>query len=446
MMRNSATRQEGKRGDLNSFFAHKVCMNLDRRPERWARMKERFAKHKITDVVRFSAVDGEHMSIPPGWQASAGAYGCLQSNLSIIQMAREARWPAVLIFDDDVVFDEDLDTKFPEFMAQLPMDWDMAFFGCMHRSEPVQVSDNVLKLRYSTSTYAYAVRDTVYSAFLELQSVTRQPVDVTNRLLQERYNCYCSFPNLAWVESGHSDTYGRAVNPWWLKESLPLVGREMDLIQSRTVLVIPHRDRTPERLGVRNLFHVMNAYARVLQGVTIAVVEQDEALSLASGLPEYCCDYIPIRDGGPLNRGMCFNEAVRRLGADREFYVFADRDIEASWEVRANLRKCLHYDFVSPFDQLIDLTEEDTGKIIQREQIDGSRYTARPRVEICAEFCIFTRTAFERVGGWDESGGHKSDDIQSRKARQMLSVFESPGWGYRLFSGDSEDSSSRGHQ
>jgi len=373
MMRNSATRQEGKRSDLNSFFAHKVCMNLDRRPERWARMKERFAKHKITDVVRFSAVDGERVSIPPGWQASAGAYGCLQSNLSIIQMAREARWPAVLIFDDDVVFDEDLDTRFPQFMAQLPRDWDMA------------------------------------------------------------------------LESGHSDTCGRAINSWWLKESLPLVGREMDLIQSRTVLVIPHRDRTPERLGVRNLFHVMNGYARVLQGVTIAVVEQDEALSLASGLPAYCCDYIPIRDGGPLNRGMCFNEAVRRLGADKEFYVFVDRDIEAGWEVRANLRKCLHYDFVSPFDQLIDLTEEDTGKIIQGEQIDGSRYTARPRVEICAEFCTFTRAAFERVGGWDESGGHKSDDIQSRKARQMLSVFESPGWGYRLFSGDSEDSSIAGY-
>ncbi len=433
------TRQLGKR-DLNSFFTHKVCLNLDRRPEKWVRMKERFAKHKITDVVRFSAIDGERLSIPPGWHGSPGAYGCLQSNLSIIQMAREARWPEVLIFEDDVVFDEDLGTKFPEFMAQLPPDWDIVFFGGMHRSEPVRASQNLLKLSYSTSTYAYAVRDNVYSAFLDLHSPSRRPVDVNNRLLQERFNCYCFFPNLAWVENGHSDTHGRAVHPWWLKESLILVGREMDLIQRRTLLVIPHRDRTPERLGVRNLFHVVNAYGRLLQGVSIAVVEQDRILSLDSGGPEYCCEYIPIRDGGPLNRGMCFNEAVRRLGADKDFYVFADRDILVGWEVKANLLKCLSHDVVSSFNQLIDLTEEDTGRIVSQKQIDGSAWVPRPRREFCAEFCTFTRTAFERVGGWDESGGIEGDKVQSRKARQMLSVFESPGLGFRLFSGASEDS------
>ena len=432
-------RQLGKR-DLNSFFTHKVCLNLDRRPEKWVRMKERFAKHKITGVVRFSAVDGERLSIPPGWHGSAGAYGCLQSNLSIIQRAREARWPEVLIFEDDVVFDEELNKKFPEFIAQLPPDWDMVYFGCMHRSEPVRVCENLVKASYSTSTYAYAVRDTVYSAFLDMHSPSQRPIDVNNRLLQERFNCYCFFPNLAWVESGHSDTHGRAVNPWWLKESLVLVGPEMDLMQRRTLLVIPHRDRTPERLGVRNLLHVLNAYTSLLQGVSIAVVEQDQTLSLASGLPEYCCDYIPIRDGEPLNRGRCFNEAVRRLGADKDFYIFADRDILMGWEVKANLRKCLSYDFVSSFNQLIDLSDEDTDRIVSRKQIDGSSYIARPRTEICAEFCTFTRSGFESVGGWDESGGKKGDEVQSRKTRQMLSVFESPGLAFRLSSGASEDS------
>jgi len=434
-MQNSVILQVDKRGDLNSFFAHKVCMNLDRRPERWARMKGRFAKHRITDVVRFSAIDGEQLGAPPGWQSSSGAYGCLQSNVSVIEEAKEKRWPAVLVLEDDVVFDEDIDTKFPELMAQVPADWDMVFFGCMHRREPVQVSENVQRVSYATSTYAYAVRDTIYSAFIELHSASRHPIDVNNRLLQERYNCYSFSPNLAWVESGHSDTHARPINPWWLKESLTLVGREMDLMQSRTLLVIPHRDRTPERRGVRNLFHVVNSYGRLLQGMTIAVVEQDQTLSLVSGLPEYCSDYIPIRDPGPLNRGMCFNEAVRRLGADKQFFVFADRDILSGWEVRANLRKCLDYDFISSFEQLIDLTEEDTGKIVNREQIDGAAYTPRPRAEICAEFCTFTRAAFERVGGWDESGGKKGDEIQSRKAREMLSMFESPGLAYRLYSG-----------
>jgi glycosyl transferase, family 25 len=432
-----------KRGDLNSHFTHKVCINLDRRPERWSRMKERLSKHNVEGVVRFSAVDGERLSLPPDWQASAGAYGCLQTNLAIIKEAAERRWPQVLIIEDDVVFDDNLGTKFPEFIAQLPANWDMLFFGCMHRREPVPVSENVLKLNYSTSTYAYAVRDTAYSAFIELQSAGRHPVDVNNRLLQERLNCYSFFPNLAWVESGYSDTHGRPVNPWWLQESLSLVGREMDLIQGRTLLVIPHRDRTAGRRGVRNLNFVVNRYGRLLKGVAIAVVEQDVDLSLREQ-PEYCWDYIPIRDGGPLNKGLCFNEAVRQLGADKDFYVFADRDILVGWEIKANLRKCMQYDFVSSFEHLIDLTEEDTARIVNLEQIDGSAYTARARSEICAEFCTVTRTGFERVGGWDESAESETDDIQSQKVRNLLSIFESPGLAYRLFSGTTEDLSNRG--
>jgi hypothetical protein len=401
-------------------------------------MKERFAKHKITGVVRFSAVDGERLTVPPEWRGSAGAYGCLQTNLAIIKEAAERRWPEVLILEDDVVFDEDLERKFPQFISQVPADWDMIFFGCMHRREPVQISDNVLRLSYATSTYAYAVRDTVYSAFAEMHSASRQPIDVNNRLLQERFNCYAFLPHLAWVESGHSDTHNRPINPWWLKESISLVGRDLDLMQSRTLLVIPHRDRTPERLGVRNLNCVVNRYGRLLKGMTIAVVEQDQVLSLADKQPDYCWDYIPIRDGGPLNRGRCFNEAVRRLGADKDFYIFADRDILVGWEIKANLRKCLEYDFVSSFEQLIDLSEEDTDRVIKLKQIDGSAYRARPRAEICAEFCTFTRSAFEKVGGWDETCVEASDRRQSQKVKDRLSVFDSPGLAFRLFSGASQ--------
>jgi hypothetical protein len=127
------------------------------------------------------------------------------------------------------------------------------------------------------------------------------------------------------------------------------------------------------------------------------------------------------------------------LGVDKEFYVFADRDILMGWEVKAILRKCLSYDFVSSFNQLIDLTDEDSARIISRKLIDGSGYAARPRTEICAEFCTFTRKAFEKVGGWDESGGQEGDEVQSCKTREMLSVFESPGLAYRLSSGARED-------
>ena len=47
---------------LNNYFDKIICINLDRRPDRWREAQEQFKKAGIT-VERFSAVDGN----PRGW-------------------------------------------------------------------------------------------------------------------------------------------------------------------------------------------------------------------------------------------------------------------------------------------------------------------------------------------------------------------------------------------
>jgi glycosyl transferase, family 25 len=377
---------------LNQLFAHKVCVNLDRRPERWQRMQERLARHRIAGVVRFSAIDGEQVEIPSRWRASAGAYGCLQSNLAVVRQARDEGWPDVLLLEDDVVFDDHLNARLPDLAAQLPADWDMLFFGGMHRDQPVRVRENVLKLTATTSTYAYAVRSTIYSAFLDAHADSPEPVDVRNRLLQQRFNCYCFFPHLAWVDGGHSDTQGRLVDPWWLKESLVLGGPEMDRIQQRTLVVVVEDGSARNELTRRNLAYTTSAYRRLLNGATVVAVDQ----------------------GGSSRTG-CLNDAVRQFGHDKDFYVFADRDIVPTWDAKAHLVKCADHGFASCFRQLIDLTEADSARFVSGELIDGSSYSARPRRGLDSEYCTFTRQAFHAI---DRS-----------------SVFDSPALGLRLFSG-----------
>jgi hypothetical protein len=71
---------------LNTFFPYTVCINLDRRLDRWAHMEAQFAQHHIGPVIRLSALDGETVPIPSdpntatpieilsakGWSASGG--------------------------------------------------------------------------------------------------------------------------------------------------------------------------------------------------------------------------------------------------------------------------------------------------------------------------------------------------------------------------------------
>ena len=103
----------------------------------------------------------------------------------------------VLIFEDDVVFTERCQEKFSIYKEQLPDDWDMVFFGVLHLEDPIVVSDNVLRIRKAYSTYAYALRDTVYVPLIELNTKAENTLDVNNFVLQERFNCYCFTPHLA---------------------------------------------------------------------------------------------------------------------------------------------------------------------------------------------------------------------------------------------------------
>jgi glycosyl transferase, family 25 len=111
-------------GDVNEVFPHKVCINLDRDVDSWARLQAALTRHDIRGVRRFSAVDGSRLELPATWRPSAGAYGCLLSHLQLVRDARKRGLPSLLILEDDVVFDPSFSEKFPAFVRELPADWE----------------------------------------------------------------------------------------------------------------------------------------------------------------------------------------------------------------------------------------------------------------------------------------------------------------------------------
>jgi GR25 family glycosyltransferase involved in LPS biosynthesis len=120
-------------GNVNEVFPHKVCINLDRDLDSWARLQAALTRHDIRGVRRVSAVDGSRLELPATWRHSAGAYGCLLSHLQVVRDARKRNLPSLLILEDDVLFDPSFSEKFPVFVRGLPADWDMVFLGALHR-------------------------------------------------------------------------------------------------------------------------------------------------------------------------------------------------------------------------------------------------------------------------------------------------------------------------
>jgi GR25 family glycosyltransferase involved in LPS biosynthesis len=223
-------------------------------------MQRKFGQLGIHSVRRFAALDGDQMTLPANWVHTPGAYGCLRSHLQVVREARQLGVSSVLIFEDDVVFDDHLEEKFNASIDQLPPDWDMLFFGALHKDEPIRVADNIARITQAYSTYAYVLRDTIFDDFIELNRDTEQELDNNSLVLQQRFKCYCFMPHLAWVETDYSDAQQRLVHHWYLRESLVLFGPQMDRLLTETTIIFAHCDHGGAGSAADNLIYLLHYY------------------------------------------------------------------------------------------------------------------------------------------------------------------------------------------
>lgn len=434
-MTNAATNRPA--GAINEAFPHKVCINLDRRPERWQQMQLKFARHGIRSVQRFAALDGDALDTPPHWLHTRGAYGCLRSHLQVVCEARRTGMHSVLIFEDDVVFDSHLQEKFRAYIEQLPPRWDMLFFGALHKDEPVNVSDNIVRLTRSNSTYAYALRDTVFDAFIELNRKAEDVLDVNSFLLQQQFNCYCFMPHLAWVETDYSDAQERLERHWYLKESLVLFGAGVDRLLSETTIIFAHEAHTPGGRAAENLMFLVDYYNFFFSPhIRIVVVEQGAQSNIdAAALPP-SCEHVFLRDDAPFDRERCFIAGMERTNPARKFVILSDDDIYLeTLDIRANLRMCEQYDCATGFSQLVDLTGEASQRLRATKTTRGMDVTknALPVENARRGSCRFmTREAARTLNEMNESGLEVEPLLLSPQAEERLRVFQSPNHALRL--------------
>ena len=334
-------------------------------------MQTEFARHGITEVRRFAAVDGSAVTLPAHWRHTAGAYGCLLSHVAVVQHARELGQQSVLIFEDDAVLDPEFEIKFASFSEQVPSDWDLLYFGALHTDEPLKVRDHVFRISKANSTFAYALKHTVFDAFLELNARAEHVLDVNAYVLQQRFNCYCFLPNLAWVQLEYSDVQNRLERHWYLEKSLVLFGAHVDRLLSETTIVLKPRDR--ENLAFLEKYY--NEYFAPLAEIIVS-------RSFRTG----------ISDSNPKTR----------------FLILADGDLYLeTLDIRGNLLMCEQYDGATGFSEVIDLTPEQA-ELLRRtgitRGIDVSK--SKPAKDVRSQCRFIKREALGRESHLFQSPNH----------------------------------------
>jgi len=363
---------------LDRMFPRKVCINLQRRPDRWQHMLDQFTRHGLADVVRHDAADGLILTSPAGWPTTAGAYGCLMSHREVVRGARERGDPAVLILEDDVIFHADFRERFEEYAGQLPADWDALYLGAIHVADPIPVAPNVAWMQESFSTYAYGLRSTAYEAFLDDAGKQLRPADHTTRAMQRQFRFYCFTPHLAWVTEDYSDIKNGNVNSWWLRDPVAMKGEKIQRLLSRTVVLL--RMAEPDGVTDQELRDcVTQFYAEMKLRVRFV-----PASRMGAGIVE-------LMEGGD------------------EYAVVADAAVfPYQWEFKAGLLKLLEYDRVLPAHRPFPLSPEDTRLILRRQihDVDTLRYERVPADGDDSEFCMLSRAALAAGGDREPTTFH----------------------------------------
>lgn len=197
-----------ERNIMNDFFDKIYCINLDKRVDRWEKVKTRFDEVGI-NVERFSAIETRQ-----GWD------GCKASHLKIIENAKNNNYNSIFIFEDDIVFTDDFIKKINEIIDELKKTkWDLLYLsGNQNNAKDIKpISDNLSQIDSMLGTGSYGINSSIYDDILNRAPMMKAvPGYKRGRAIDVFYNedivknkiALVTNPMICYQENGFSDIEG----------------------------------------------------------------------------------------------------------------------------------------------------------------------------------------------------------------------------------------------
>lgn len=208
---------------LEHFVNKAVCLNLDRREDRWANAEKIFESWPI-DVERMPGIDGTKLgleSLVDGltWSSTAGdgniitdrvkvgAIGCALSQMFCFKYAKQLKLNNFLFLEDDITVKENFLEEFDKATEQVPDDWDVLYLGGSHLfgQNLEKVTENIYRCEYTYCVHGVVFRDTVFDRYIQELHNILTPCDVHYAESHKEINAYVTCPHLVFQASGYSN-------------------------------------------------------------------------------------------------------------------------------------------------------------------------------------------------------------------------------------------------
>jgi len=184
--------------NINDFFDHVYCINLDHRKDRLKSAEKEFAKFGIS----FERVSGIKNNFNINKTISDAEMGIVLTHKLIYLDAIKNNYKNILILEDDFVFRDTFVEDFNKTIKELPNDWDLFYLGGLYWwSLPKEYSENISLANKILGAHALGVKSTVFETLLNLTNFS-EAVDVTYANKQKDLKSYISKKTLIGQKRG----------------------------------------------------------------------------------------------------------------------------------------------------------------------------------------------------------------------------------------------------
>ena len=206
---------------------HGFYINLESRTDRKAQVEEQLSNVGLTCAQRFNAV-----------KLDDGRVGCSMSHLKCLSIAKEQKWPHVLICEDDIEFLNPglFINQMNRFLSK-HNNWDVVLLAGNNMPPYTRDGDECIKVARCQTTTGYLVNGHYYDTLIQniknsIVNLLREPANHINYAidrywfaLQQRDNWYLLTPLTVVQREGYSDIEKRVTN--FVKAMTDLDKKEM---------------------------------------------------------------------------------------------------------------------------------------------------------------------------------------------------------------------------
>jgi len=193
-LRNKKRKKSSQNSIFNTLVDETYIINLERRKDRMSHMSLEMKRLGIP-YKRFDAIDGEKLEEKTIINKSTVA--TIRSHIGVIKNASKNGYNKIAVFEDDIIFCDDFESRFKYYLENIPTDWDIMYLGCHFNAcaDPILLKNNVYKIKESYGCFSMILNNQngIFQKIIN-NVIETMPYDDYIKVLQKELNCYVFMP------------------------------------------------------------------------------------------------------------------------------------------------------------------------------------------------------------------------------------------------------------